>query len=227
MDFQVQGLWRNLTWGCATAGRPSVQLVLSDTSTKVKQNTNTSVWSLETVIEAIEEPLASIKILQIHSVSFGNGQISSIGDPLEYNDIYPLITHLLEELEHRVIIHLNNKTDISMVDPRANIVLVPVMPHMGDTHQNYWANLEYLSDEAELLFVVRTENDYLWMKEQVNTFNLTERFIVHMSVENVPHILTKWGKKIIQDCLGVHLLPVQPFLSIELHQNKIANYPKK
>ena len=227
MDFQVHGLWRNLTWGCATAGRPSIQLVLSDTSTDKKQNRNPSVWSLETVIEAIEEPLEKIRILHIHSASLQDGQITSIGDPLEYNDIYPLVTHTLEELEYRVIIHLNNKTDISMMDPRANIVLVPVMPHMGEPNQNYWANLDYLSDDDELLFVVRTEKDYLWMKEQIEYFRLEERFIVNMSIDNVPHILKKWGKKIIQDSIGVHLLPVQPYLPIEIHQNKIVNTPRK
>lgn len=227
MDFQVQGLWRNLTWGCATAGRPSIQLVLSDTSTDKKQNKSPSLWSLETVIEAIEEPLESIRILHIHSASLQDGQITSIGDPLEYNDIYPLVTHTLEELEYRVIIHLNNKTDISMMDPRANIVLVPVMPHMGEPNKNYWANLDYLSDDDELLFVVRTEKDYLWMKEQIECFRLEERFIVNMSVDNVPHILKKWGKKIIQDSIGAHLIPVQPYLPIEINQNKIANSPRK
>ena len=114
-----------------------------------------------------------------------------------------------------------------MMDPRANIVLVPVMPSMGDINQNYWPNLEYLSDDGELLFIVRTDNDYLWMKEQIDLFKLAERFIVYMSVDNIPYILKKWGKKIIQDSLGVHLLPVQPSLPIQMHQNKIANSPSK
>lgn len=30
MLFRVKGIWRGLTWGCALAGRPSVQLALMD-----------------------------------------------------------------------------------------------------------------------------------------------------------------------------------------------------
>lgn len=227
MEFQVRGLWRNLTWGCAAAGRPSVQLVLFDPSTSVKQLDNASVWSLEKTIYELAEPLKSIKILQIHCATFQDDQIVWIGDPLEYDDIYPLLTHTLEELEYRVIIHLNNKTDISMIDPRVNVVLSPVMPYMGDTAQNYWANLEYLSDDGELLFVIRTEEDYQWMKEQLELYRLSERFIVQMSVDNAPRILKKWGKKIVQDSLGVHLLPVQPSVPVKINLNRTVNSPRK
>jgi hypothetical protein len=166
-----------------------------------------------------------LKIIQIHSVKFfDSGDIRSVGDPLIYDDIYPFVTHLLENMEYSVILHLNNSTDFSMLDPRVNVVLMPTVPGMGAVNNNYWANLDYLSEEGEILFLCRSDDDYIWIKQQISKYQLSDRFMLHLSVMNEPEGIRKWSNRIIQDSIGIHLLPFQPYLRVPLITNKTKKY---
>ncbi|HKJ69311.1 MAG TPA: hypothetical protein VKA68_15230 [bacterium] len=217
MIFRVKGIWRGLTWGCALAGRPSVQLALMDKYDLERDSPKGLDLHFDDLIEIIAEPLRKLQIIQIHAVTFHpNGSVKRIGDPSYQDKMFPLVTHLLEQIEHRVILHFNNQTDISMVDPRANIVLVPTLPSSGDISENYWGNLEYLSDDDEILFRIRDETDFYWMKECIQHYNLTDRFIVHMVVVDPDKNTNKYAEKLVESDMGVHLLSHVPFITIPI-----------
>jgi len=210
-----------LAWGCASAGRPAIQLVLRDIHSSSGKGDRGITLTYESLVKLLRPPLTKLNLIQIHATHLdSNGNIADVGDPLTQTDIFPLITHLLEPLETRVIVHVNNHTDISFIDPRANVVLLPSPPSSGNQNKNYWANLEYLSEDGEILFLIQSEEDYRWMKTQINILNLTTRFTVHMALGKTKMPKTVWAKKLIKDALSVHLLPPTPFTAIPLRINK-------
>jgi len=221
LRYEIAGIWMGLAWGCASAGRPAIQLVLQDIHSSSDNGDRGISLMYDSLIKLLRKPLAKLNLIQIHATDLdSSGNILSVGDPLTQTDIYPLITHLLEPLETRVIVHVNNHTDISFIDPRANVVLIPSPPSSGNQNNNYWANLEYLSEEGEILFVIHSEEDYRWMKSQIKTLNLTTRFTVHMAPGKTKIPKKGWAKKLIKDALSVHLLPRTPFTAIPLQINK-------
>ncbi len=153
MNIALDGVWRGLAWGCSFAGRPSIQLALSEPGDPPGREQPTTRFTFESLATLLSHSMREIALIQIHSVQFSNtGNIQSIGDPLAQRSVYPLITHLLEALEHRVVLTADNRTDISLVDPRTNVVLAPRPPGSGLVEENYWGNLNHLNDEGELLF---------------------------------------------------------------------------
>ncbi len=217
MIFRVKGVWRGLTWGCALAGRPSVQLALMDNYDLEHSSSRGITFHFDELIDVIAESLHQLQIIQIHAVTFhSNGTLQRIGDPAYQEKVFPLVTHLLEQIEYRVILHFNNQTDISMLDPRANVVLVPSTPSSGNASENYWGNLEYLSDDDEILFRIRNDTDFYWMEACIKNWKLTDRFIVHMLVADPDKNDRNYAEKLIQREMGVHLLPHIPFIAIPI-----------
>jgi len=196
------------------------QTDLSDNAVRVVQ------WDFEQLISYIREPLHQLKIVQLHAADFdAEGRLLRIGDVLSQEKIFPLIARLLEQIENQVVIHVNNQTDISMVDPRANIVLVPASPSSGKEAKNFWGNLEYLSEDGEILFRIKNEQDFHWMVSCIQRYALTERFTVHMTPIDKNEAYQKWAGKLIQQALGVHLLPWIPFTPVPL-RGKTRKHPK-
>jgi len=160
-------------------------------------------------------------MIQIHSCPMDiTGRIAEIGDPLSQVAVYPLVTHLLESLELRVCVHVSNRTDISLLDPRANIILIPFSPSTRHQDDNYWANLNYLSEDGEILFIVNSDEDYDWMIAVVDKFNLNTRFTVNMTTGKHRMPQNKWAKKLIKDAAPVHYLVPTPFTAIPLKIDK-------
>ncbi len=227
MRFEIEGLWMGLAWGCASAGRPSIQLVLRETTGSPQKENRGISLTYQSLAEILRSPLQKLNVIQVHSAQLSpEGHILRIGDPLVQTSIYPLITHLLEPLETRVIVHVNNQTDISLLDPRTNVILAPTPPSSGLVENNYWANLEYLSEDGEILFRVHSETDYRWMKSMLESLNLASRFTVYMTTGSTRISQNVWAKKIIKDGLAVHILPPIPFTAIPLRINKSEQQSK-
>ena len=227
MKFHIDGIWRSLSWGCAFAGRPSIQIVMKDRSGQFDETPGRNTISFYGLIQLLDSSVKKLKLVQIHSVNFRpDGSIKSVGDPLTQEGIFPLVTHLLENIENRVILHVNNCTDISMLDPRANIVLIPFPPSSGKEKLNYWSNIEYLSDDGEILFSVNAEEDYQWMVSLLDRWHLPDRLTVHMAVHCSQKERQMWAKRLIRDNLGVHLLPETPFTPVPLKLDHSSRQPK-
>lgn len=208
------------------AGRPSIQIVLMDDGDLNESTVHPVYMEFTNLIRSIIEPLERLKIVHIHAADFDpEGNLLRIGDVLYQDQIFPLVTHLLEQIDYRVIVHVNNRTDISMLDPRANIILVPSSPSSRRESKNFWNNLEYLSEDGEILFRIKDMKDFQWMTSCIERYALTERFTIHMLPIDKDHNYAKWSKKLIQHSLGVHLLPWIPFTTVPL-KIKTQKHPK-
>jgi len=215
--FRIKGVWSGLTWGCSLAGRPAVQLAFADGYDLARDASHPYRVHFNDLIDIISEPLFEFQIIQLHAVSFySGGKIKRVGDPLYQEKIYPLVTHLLEQIDHQVMIHVNNRTDISMLDPRVNTVLCPEPPSGGLEQENYWGNLDHLSEEDEVMFRITTDQDFEWMVSHIHRWKLTDRFNVHMLGVDDKQRNQQWVKELIEKSLGVQLLMPIPFVTIPM-----------
>ncbi len=223
--FKIRGVWSGLCWGCAFAGRPSVQLNLHDSVDIEESDTEAIHIEFMELMDLVSPTVSQLQLIQIHASEFtSKGKIHRIGDPLYQDKIMPFITHLLEYIDIRVVLMLNNHTDISLLDPRTSIVLAPSSPSSLNHEQNYWANLGHLSDEGEILFRIRTAEDFEWMQLCIKRWNLTDRFTVHMLSFDEFERSKKWAEKLIKNSLGVHFLPQIPFAAVPL-ESKTRRQP--
>lgn len=86
------------------------------------------------------------------------------GEPLLQPQAPALIT-LLADSGYQVLVETGGHRDISVVDPRAVVVLDIKCPDSGMSDRNDWQNLERLRPHDEVKFVVASRHDYDWAKE--------------------------------------------------------------
>ncbi|MFI5263972.1 MAG: radical SAM protein [Candidatus Kapaibacterium sp.] len=96
------------------------------------------------------------------------------GEPLEQEAVYPLMKILCNE-GFEVMIETGGHVDISRVDPRVKRIVDLKTPSSAMEGKNYYKNLEYLTGHDEVKFVIGSREDYLWSKERIEQFHLSEK----------------------------------------------------
>ena len=96
------------------------------------------------------------------------------GEPLLQRDVYPLMRRLLDG-GRTVLLETGGHLSISEV-PADVIRIVDVKcPGSGESGRNYWPNLELLTRDDEVKFVIRDRADYEFAREVVHRYGLLER----------------------------------------------------
>ena len=125
------------------------------------------------------------------------------GEPLEQEAVYPLMTLLCDE-GYQVMIETGGHIDISRVDARVRRIVDLKTPSSGMSKRNFYKNIEYLTKNDEVKFVIGNHEDYLWAKDQIELFTLAEKVgCILMSPVNgdlTPQDLSEW---ILEDHLPV------------------------
>ena len=124
------------------------------------------------------------------------------GEPLAQQSCLDLLTALCDEA-YSVSLETSGALDVSGVDPRVAKIMDIKAPDSGESARNRWENLEHLTPQDELKFVLASEADYLWAKEAVNTRALADYYAVLFSpVPNLlaPAQLAEW---VLRDRLPV------------------------
>jgi len=126
------------------------------------------------------------------------------GEPLLQRDAIRLLSALLER-GYRVLLETSGSLPLDEV-PLGVIRIVDIKcPGSGESHRNFWENLDQLRPEDEVKFVIKDRNDYTWAAEVVRDRNLPERATVLFSPvhgECDPAELARW---ILDDGLPVRL----------------------
>ncbi|MDZ4805192.1 MAG: radical SAM protein [Candidatus Eisenbacteria bacterium] len=93
------------------------------------------------------------------------------GDPLEAPEAPELCRRLLD-LGHEVLVETGGHRDISVIDPRARVIMDIKCPgsHMSDKMD--WQNLGRLWRGCELKFVLANRADYDWALQTIRDKNL-------------------------------------------------------
>jgi 7-carboxy-7-deazaguanine synthase len=96
------------------------------------------------------------------------------GEPLLQPGTIPLLRELCDA-GRTVLIETSGEADVSNVDPRVHKVMDLKAPGSGESHRNRWSNLESITGNDEIKFVLASRADYEWMRDVVRERRLHER----------------------------------------------------
>jgi len=96
------------------------------------------------------------------------------GEPLLQKNVLPLMAALCDA-GRTVLIETSGAHDISKVDPRVHRIMDLKTPGSGECARNLYSNIDHLTKEDEVKFVIGSREDYEWSREQVAKFSLPTR----------------------------------------------------
>jgi len=86
------------------------------------------------------------------------------GEPLIQDETPDLISALIKN-GYTVLLETNGSHDISIVDTRCTRIVDIKCPSSGMNNNNYWKNLDYITPDDQLKFVIAHRQDYLYAKK--------------------------------------------------------------
>ncbi|WP_456379949.1 7-carboxy-7-deazaguanine synthase QueE [Thiolapillus sp.] len=124
------------------------------------------------------------------------------GEPLAQKAVLPLLNRLCDA-DYEVSLETSGSLDLHGVDSRVVTVMDIKTPGSGEAEKNRWENLQQLSPQDQIKFVICNREDYDWAKAKVREHELPERLEVIFSPAQgqlAPAMLADW---ILQDKLPV------------------------
>ncbi len=102
------------------------------------------------------------------------------GEPLAQKGCLELLSRLCDA-GHDVSLETSGALDIARVDPRVSRVMDIKTPISGEAQQNRYENIDYLTSQDQVKFVIGSRDDYDWSVAVINKYQLTERCMVFFS----------------------------------------------
>jgi 7-carboxy-7-deazaguanine synthase len=96
------------------------------------------------------------------------------GEPLLQPGAVPLLAELCDAGK-TVLIETSGEADVSRVDPRVHKIMDVKAPGSGEAHRNRWSNLDHITPRDELKFVLKSREDYEFMRAVVAERRLADR----------------------------------------------------
>jgi len=96
------------------------------------------------------------------------------GEPLLQKAVHALMVRLCDAGK-TVLIETSGAHDISVIDKRVHRIMDLKTPDSGECERNLYENIEFLTDRDEVKFVIGSEGDYQWSKDQVSKYELSKR----------------------------------------------------
>ncbi len=88
------------------------------------------------------------------------------GEPLLQKQVFPFMTSLCDA-GYTVLLETSGSRDIAPVDPRVHRIMDLKCPDSGEEKSNRVENLPLLTSRDEVKFVIGSDRDYTWAREQV------------------------------------------------------------
>ena len=95
------------------------------------------------------------------------------GEPLAQKSCVELLTRLCDE-GYQVSLETSGAVDIANVDKRVSRVMDLKTPSSGEEEKNRYSNLQYLTSNDQLKFVISDRNDFDWACEQLQGVELAK-----------------------------------------------------
>ena len=112
--------------------------------------------------EGIDIPLESI-LTTVKNFSCKLIEVTG-GEPLIQDETPDLISALIKN-GYTVLLETNGSQDISTVDTRCTRIIDIKCPSSEMDDKNYWKNLDYITPNDQLKFVIAHRQDYLYAKK--------------------------------------------------------------
>lgn len=139
------------------------------------------------------------------------------GEPLAQKNCLPLLTALCDA-GYEVSLETSGALDIGGVDARVMRVVDIKTPASGEMEKNRWENLPWLNRQDEIKFVLCDENDYLWARQIMGRYKLSEICEVLFSPAHGTLSATQLAEWILRDHLPVRM-------QLQLHKLLWENAP--
>lgn len=124
------------------------------------------------------------------------------GEPLAQKNCLPLLKALCDAGYH-VSLETSGALDISAVDARVMRVVDIKTPASGEVDKNRWDNIELLTPQDEIKFVLCDENDYNWARQILTQHQLADKCEVLFSPAQGALSATQLADWILRDGLPV------------------------
>jgi 7-carboxy-7-deazaguanine synthase len=132
------------------------------------------------------------------------------GEPLAQPSCLELMTRLLD-LGYAVSLETSGAIDVSTVDHRVIKVMDLKTPSSGELSRNLYQNIQYLTKNDQVKFVIGNEEDYNWSKQTISDYELPDCCEVLFSPVMGQQNPTELANKILEDRLPVRF-------QIQLHK---------
>jgi 7-carboxy-7-deazaguanine synthase len=96
------------------------------------------------------------------------------GEPLLQPGAIPLLRELCDAGKC-VLLETSGEAPVDKVDPRVHKIMDLKAPGSGESHRNRWSNLDHLTANDEIKFVLADRGDYEWMKSAIREHRLEGR----------------------------------------------------
>lgn len=96
------------------------------------------------------------------------------GEPLLQNDVFPLMDALLEK-KFIVMLETGGHRSVERVPSAVTRIVDVKCPGSGETGTNLWHNLETLTPQDEVKFVVLDRTDYDYARDVIGRYRLLDR----------------------------------------------------
>jgi 7-carboxy-7-deazaguanine synthase len=124
------------------------------------------------------------------------------GEPLAQKQCVVLLKSLCDK-GYRVSLETSGALDVSQVDERVVKVMDLKTPASGEVGRNCYDNLQYLTRQDQVKFVICNREDYEWARQQMANHKLQEKCEILFSPSHGqinPTVLAEW---ILEDHLPV------------------------
>lgn len=126
------------------------------------------------------------------------------GEPLAQKPCIDLLKLLCDE-RYTVSLETSGALCLSQVDPRVIKVMDLKTPLSGECEKNLFSNLQYLTEQDQLKFVICGRADYQWAKEMIEKYKIEGVCEILMSPSFGQVTLKSLAEWILQDQLAVRL----------------------
>jgi len=96
------------------------------------------------------------------------------GEPLAQPGCLPLLVDLCDA-GYKVSLETSGALDVSRVDPRVIKVMDLKTPASGEMERNLYSNIELLSPQDQIKFVICDEADYQWSVARLKEYQLDKK----------------------------------------------------
>lgn len=132
------------------------------------------------------------------------------GEPLVQPSCLELMARFLD-LGYIVSLETSGAIDVSEVDPRVIKVMDIKTPSSGELSRNLYQNIQYLTKNDQVKFVIGNEEDYGWSKQILTEYQLPDCCEILFSPVAGQQNPTELANKILRDRLPVRF-------QIQLHK---------
>ena len=127
------------------------------------------------------------------------------GEPLAQPNCLPLLTALCDA-GYQVSLETSGALDISQVDRRVSKVVDLKTPDSGEAHRNLYENMQHLTANDQIKFVICSRQDYQWAKFKIDAYQLNQRVSdVLLSPSHQQQDARELAEWILADKLAVRL----------------------